>query len=75
MHSLFATISTWLYGALLVGEILAWLNVKIIPSLNIRVLQQVSIFLEKILCNTIFSGIIAFLGLVTISVTGMLGAW
>lgn len=73
MHALFATLSTWLYGALLVGEILAWLNVKILPSLKVGALQQVSVFLEKILCNRIFSICIAVVALVCIVITGMLG--
>ena len=59
MHSFFATLATWLYAALLVGEILAFF--KKLP------------FIQKILCNVWLSGIVAIIALISISLAGLLG--
>ncbi len=72
-HSMFAGASTWLYGALLVGEVLAMINTKIISKINIAPLTKLLIFFEKILCHPIFSRLIAFVALAAIIITGMLG--
>ena len=77
-HAFFAGLSTWLYGALLIGGILSFLNTKLIslnlltpPVLNFT--QKLIIPLEKLLSHTTFSKIIAFIALIAISVTGLLG--
>ncbi len=66
-------ISTWIYGLLLLGEILFYLNVSIIPKLNLPKTTTFIIYIQKILTHPLFSKILAFLGFVAISVTGLLG--
>ena len=73
IHSFFATLSTWLYGLLLLGEILYFLTPLIITKLSISPLTKLLSFIQSILQNRIFSKILAFLGLIAISVTGLLG--
>lgn len=73
-HSTFATISTFIYGALLVGEIAAIINAKnFIYGKTWQRVSEILHFLETVLCNPIFSGILAALGFIAISITGMLG--
>ncbi len=64
-HSTFATISTWLYAALLIGEIASFLATKI----N----NPIIVFLKKLLTNEWLSKIIAILALASIAITGLLG--
>lgn len=66
MHSAFATISVWIYSALLVGEIILIIAMK-------RALPNVIVGLGKILTNRWLSGVMALVALITISVTGLLG--
>ncbi len=73
MHSNFAGISTFLYGVLLAGEFLPFINLKIISKLKFPLLLKFFVFIEKLIKNNIFSIIISILGLITISVTGILG--
>jgi uncharacterized membrane protein len=73
MHSVFATLSTWLYGALLVGELLSMLNPIFLAKNVFSQLTKITLWLEKILCHKLFSKFIALVALVAISVTGMLG--
>jgi len=74
MHSFFATISTWVYTLLLVGEALE----VIIPRISIKItsfttLNKTLTFIKNTLTNQTLSTTLAFLGLVAISVTGLLG--
>lgn len=66
MHSAFATISVWLYVALLLGELIMILSTRYtLPE-----------FIKKLggfLTNRWVSIVIAFCALVTISITGLLG--
>lgn len=73
MHSLFASLSTWFYGLLLFGEILALFTPVIISKLSIPPLTKFLITIEKILCNRGLSLLLALCGLIAISVTGLLG--
>jgi uncharacterized membrane protein len=73
-HETFATISTWLYVSLLVGELAELVSGRQsifgkIPSS----IQKAVLFVKKILTNTTFSKVIALLALIAISVTGLLG--
>jgi uncharacterized membrane protein len=72
-HALFAGISIWLYGALLLGEacgITIGLGVfSKIPSM----VQRAIIMTKGILAHRIFSKIIAVIALVAITITGLLG--
>lgn len=74
MHSTFAALATWLYAALLLGEIAAALNVsKPARLFKIPGVAAISARLEQIFCNPLFSGIVAFIALIAIMVTGLLG--
>ncbi len=72
-HEFFATASVWIYSLLLFGEILFILNKKIIPKYLPNILVKIFIILEKILTNLYVSSLLALIGLITISITGMLG--
>lgn len=72
-HSTFAAAATWMYGALLIGEFLAVVNPKILPKISSSALRAFLSGLERFLCNRVFSKIVAFLALVAITVTGVLG--
>ena len=73
MHKLFAAASTWFYGLLLLGEALYLLNPIISLKLQIPPLNNFLNFIQKILTNRILSIILTLLGLVAISITGLLG--
>ena len=74
MHSTFAGIATIIYGALLAGEIAAVINVqKYVYGKSWKWVASILNFVEVVLCNPVFSAILALLGLVAISVTGLLG--
>lgn len=72
-HSDFAQKSTFLYSLLLIGEILALLNPLITTKLKPSKTISLSVYIEKIITSPIVSNIIALLGLVAISITGLLG--
>lgn len=73
-HSTFASIATWIYGALLAGEITAVINArKFIYGKGYEWVSVTLQFIESVLCNAFFSGLLAVLGFIAISVTGMLG--
>lgn len=63
MHSTFGALATWIYGALLLGEIAAMSKIK----------NSFVLFVERVLCNPFFSGVLAALGFIAIAITGMLG--
>ncbi len=73
-HSTFADIATFIYGALLVGEIAAVVNARNYAyGKDWQWVSAIVRLIEKVLCNPVFSGVLALLGFVAISVTGMLG--
>lgn len=72
-HSLFATAATWMYGLLLVGEVLTigipWVSTKVqLPKLFALLTR-----IKDILMNPFVSITLAIVGLIAISITGMLG--
>ena len=73
MHSTFANITIWLYGLLLFGEVLYFLNPIIVSKLNMPWLRKLLSFMQMVLTNGTFSKILAFLGFVAIFITGLLG--
>lgn len=74
MHAAFASLATWLYSALLLGEVSVILNMRLgMSSQKWGSLLRITHFLEKILCNKVFSSIIAFVALIAITLTGLLG--
>ena len=72
-HSFFAGASTLFYVLILVGEILTLLIPFIIQKLNIVPLVKLFTFFEKLLTNKSLVILLAFLGLISISITGLLG--
>jgi uncharacterized membrane protein len=74
MHSNFGALATWIYGALLLGEIAAIFNTYK-ETLNSSWLQLIKIsnFVEKVFCNSTFAIILAILGFIAITLTGLLG--
>lgn len=72
-HAFFASFSTWVYGLLLAGEILSYLNVSFIPRLQTSIITKLTFNLERLLTHPILSKVLAFVGFIAISVTGMLG--
>ncbi len=73
MHSLFADIATWVYVALLIGEILPLINPWISSKLNWPVLNKFLYSIKVVLSNSVISKLLAIVGLVSIVVTGLLG--
>ncbi len=73
MHSFFAAASLWLYGLLLIGEILTVVIPVLSARLNSVQISQFLSFFEKILTHKILSKLLAFLGLLAITLTGLLG--
>lgn len=72
-HAFFAAASTWLYGLLLLGEISAFLNKKVIPKNSINFVTKLFAIIEKVLCEKHISVLLAIFGLVSITITGLLG--
>ena len=73
MHALFASASTWFYGLLLVGEVLYFINPKITTRFGSSYVTKLLGFVQKVLTNRAVTLILAILGLLAISVTGLLG--
>jgi uncharacterized membrane protein len=73
MHSLFASLSTWLYGIILTGEIIAVLNKKLIPKLSLPVASKFFHTIERILCNRMIVTTLAIIGMIALAITGLLG--
>lgn len=82
-HSTFATTATWLYVALLLGELSAFLlsNDKFTgyisngasASGSKRTLSKILSFFKIVFHDGVFSKILALVGLVLVTVTGVLG--
>ena len=72
MHSMFASMATWLYVILLAGEISAYINEKQYFT-KFKFISTILIYIEKIFCSPLVSITIALLALVAISLTGLLG--
>ncbi|MBY0328601.1 hypothetical protein K2Q02_00690 [Patescibacteria group bacterium] len=72
-HALFATTATWMYGLLLAGEILS----VIIPLITTKITSPKALkaitFIKDLLTHSILSTTLAVLGLLAISITGLLG--
>lgn len=72
-HALFANVATWMYGLLSAGEVLTVSMAWIITKVRSQMIQNVLVFLRDLLTHPIFSITLAVLGLVAISITGLLG--
>ncbi len=73
MHSLFAGISTALYGALLFGELLVFITPLLPQYKQLKSLNTILIVIQKLLTGKSVSTGLSLLGLVAISITGLLG--
>jgi hypothetical protein len=73
MHALFAEISSVIYGALLLGEILYFFTPWINTKLKLVQINSFLLFIQNILISPLVSTVLAILGLVAISITGLLG--
>ena len=74
MHSNVAALATWIYGAILAGEILAFGNQKYASKFSPKNwIVKLSRFGEKVLYNQVVAKILAFLGFIAIALTGLLG--
>lgn len=73
MHAFFAGASTWIYGILLVGEILFFVNSYLVRKNIYTSIHSFLKSIEIIITQKTFSKILAFLGLIAISLTGLLG--
>jgi uncharacterized membrane protein len=72
-HSTFAAVSIGLYGTILAGEVLHFLNLNYKKYIPAGIVQKCVDFFEKLLCNNFVSKILAVFGFVAITVTGLLG--
>ena len=72
-HSMFATIATWTYALLLIGEIssmiLPWINLKLKST---QILKTIT-FIKDLLNHKILPTTLTIIGLIAISLTGLLG--
>ena len=73
MHSLFANASTWIYGILLAGEVLFYLNTFLQKRGLLSSLAPFLVWVEKLITHRGINILLAVLGVVAISVTGLLG--
>ena len=73
MHALFANASTWIYGILLAGEVLFYLNPALQKKGILSFLYPLLTWVEKVITQRGITVLLAILGLVAISVTGLLG--
>ncbi len=72
-HAFMAMTATWMYGLLLAGELLSWINVNIVSKLKSAPILSFFEVIRNILVNRFVSGLLALLGLIAISLTGLLG--
>ena len=73
MHAFFALASTWIYGLLLGGEILFILNPYLSKKFPLGSIATLLLKIENLLTNRTLTLILALLGVVAISLTGLLG--
>ncbi len=73
MHAFFALASTWIYGLLLGGEILFILNPYLSKKFPLGSISTLLIKIETLLTNRTPTLVLAVLGVVAISLTGLLG--
>jgi len=70
-HETFAQATTWLYGALLLGEIAAFVNER--KYVTEPTIAKILELIETVLANRMLSAIIALIALGTLFLTGLLG--
>jgi uncharacterized membrane protein len=73
LHSSLAYLSTFLYGLLFIGELLAIFSPIFVKKFNNFTVNKFIAFFEKILTDRIFGIVVSLFGLLAISLTGLLG--
>ena len=73
MHAFFALASTWIYGLLLGGEILFILNPYLSKKFPLGSIATLLLKVENLLTNRTLTLVLAIVGVVAISLTGLLG--
>ena len=72
-HAFMALTATWMYGLLLAGELLSWINTNIISKLKSAPILSFFTFIRSVLVHPFISGLLALLGLIAVLLTGLLG--
>ena len=72
-HSMFASIATWIYATLLLGEILLILMPKLVIKVKSTQIIKFLNFLKNFITHRVTSTMLAITGLISISITGILG--
>lgn len=73
MHATFASISTWVYGLILLGELLLILLPIITERFKLVQVANLLNPIKNLLTHKLVSNMLAFVGLIAITVTGLLG--
>jgi uncharacterized membrane protein len=73
MHAFFAGASTWIYGLLLLGELLALFGARVATYIGQPIVTRALRFAERILQHRVINTMLVLLGLVAITLTGLLG--
>lgn len=73
MHEFFASITIWMYGLLLLGEVLSMFMSTIILKIKSTQFIKFLTFIQNVLTNKTISIILAMCGFFAITITGMLG--
>jgi len=74
LHAFFAGASTWLYGALLVGELSRIITSQsFIEKASLQKAKTVLVIVKKILHDSFFAKIVVVVALLSIGMTGLLG--
>lgn len=72
-HALFASTAVWMYSLLLAGELLSLLLPWVTQKIKSPVVIKILVFFRDLLTHPILSTTLAILGLIAISLTGLLG--
>ncbi len=72
-HAAFASATTWMYGLLLAGEILAWLKNKLLNNQKFTTYEKYTNPIIVILQNKFVVILLAVAGLIAVFITGLLG--
>ncbi len=73
MHAFFASVSTWVYGLLLAGEVLALIYSRIRTILAVPFVRTVVSIMKNVLTHRAVVVVLAIVGVIAISLTGLLG--
>jgi len=72
MHEWFAGASNFVYSVLLASEIWSWLETTV-KRLKVEILSKLIKFIGNLITHKLTTVLLSILGLVCISITGMLG--